>query len=201
MLLTACGSGNGSSSDSDKIAGADQDGPSDTAPPSTSATSSIKRPAIELPSDVQDSFENWSLGAAEKDAVLMYAKERIKATDAAIADADPNSEALIFYYKETALAEASAWVQAYVNNGKSITGTVRFFNPVLKMLDQNTAALAYCADESKAFDKGRKDGKTERTKATKNAYVTYNSRVEKNDQGLWQTASLISERGNSKCAR
>lgn len=200
LLLTACGSENDSPEDNDKIAGADKSLAPETASPTASAAGSVKRPAITLPSDVEEAFENWATGDTTKDALLSDVKDRIKATDAAIVAADPDSAALGFYYKGEALAQAAEWVQGYVNDGKSITGTVRFFGPELKMVDQDTAALAYCADESKAFDKDRKTNKAEKTAVTKNAYVAYNTRVEKNGQGVWQTTSLLSERGNAKCA-
>ncbi|WP_345576206.1 hypothetical protein [Streptomyces prasinosporus] len=127
-------------------------------------------------------------------------KQRINATDAAIVAADPDAEALSFYYKGEALAGAAEWVQGYVDDGKSITGTVRFYNPDLVMVDKDTAALAYCADETRASDKDRKTGKAEKVPASKDSYVAYNTRVEMNQDGIWQTTSLLSDRGNAKCA-
>ncbi|MFJ2305685.1 hypothetical protein [Streptomyces sp. NPDC087787] len=154
---------------------------------------------ITLPSDVKNVFEGWKTGDTTKDALLADVENRINATDAAITAANPDSEALGFYYKGEALAGAAEWVQGYVKDGKSITGTVRFFNPELKLVDKDTAAFAYCSDESKAFDKDRKTNKAEKTTVTKTAYVAYNTRVEKNEQGVWQTTSLLSQRGSTKC--
>jgi hypothetical protein len=198
LLLTACGGGDGKSEDNDKIAGADTGESKPPTSPSASA-GAVKRPTIALPGDVKDVFEGWQTGDATKDGLLSDVKERIKATDAAIVAGNPDAEALAFYYKGQALAGAADWVQGYVKNGKTITGTVRFYHPDLIMVDKDTAALAYCADETNAFDKNRKTNEIEKTAATKNSYVAYNTRVEKNEQGVWQTTSLLSERGNAKC--
>jgi hypothetical protein len=198
LLLAGCGTD--SSTGNDKITGADEGNANATSSPSGSASRGAKRPKITLPSDVENVFENWKTGDATKDALLADVKERINATDAAIVAADPGSEALKFYYKGDALAGAAEWVQGYVDDGESITGTVRFYNPDLLMVDKDTAALAYCADETKAFDKDRKNDKAEKDPLSKDSYVAYNTRVQKTKQGVWQTTSLLSDRGNAKCA-
>ncbi|MFH9981297.1 hypothetical protein ACH4ND_19000 [Streptomyces sp. NPDC017179] len=199
VALSACSNGAAGSASTDKIAAADQGGATRAAAPSTSAPGSMKRPVITLPSDVKNVFAGWKTRDTTKDALLADVENRINATDAAIIAANPDSEALGFYYKGEALAGASEWVKGYVKDGKSITGSVRFFNPELKLVDKDTAAFAYCSDESKAFDKDRKTNKAEKTTVTKTAYVAYNTRVEKNEQGVWQTTSLLSQRGNAKC--
>ncbi|MGQ5224734.1 hypothetical protein [Streptomyces sp. yara] len=200
LLLTGCGGDDGGSGGDDEIAGAAKD-----PAPSTSAESpsgdAVKRPSVTLPSDVKNVFDGWEAGDAAKDGLLTDVTHRINATDAAIVAADPNSEALRFYYKGEALAGAATWVKGYVDEGRSITGTVRFFDPDLVMVDKDTAALAYCADESKASDKDRKTGKADKTPVTKESYVAYNSRLEKGEDGVWRTTVLESERGNAKCVR
>ena len=200
LLLTGCGGDDGGSKAGDEIAGADTD--KSTASPSSGAPEvSVKRPSVTLPSDVKNVFEGWETGDAAKDALLTDVTHRINATDAAIVAADPDSDALRFYYEGEALAGAATWVKGYVDDGRSITGTVRFYDPDLVMVDKDTAALAYCADESKASDKDRKTGKADRTPVTKDSYVAYNSRLEKGEDGVWRTTVLESERGNAKCVR
>jgi hypothetical protein len=199
LLLTACGGGDDKSDDSDKIAGADQ-ASKESASPSAEASDAVERPEVTLPRDVNNVFESWKTGDAVKDAVLADVTRRINATDASITAGEPDSEAIKFYYEGDALIDAVEWVQGYKKDGKSITGTTRYFNPEIKIADKDTAAVAYCSDESKAYDKDRKTDKADKTTVTKNSYVTYSTRVQKNDQGVWQTTSLLSERGNSKCA-
>ncbi|MEU4614825.1 MULTISPECIES: hypothetical protein [Streptomyces] len=198
LLLTACG-GDDKSDDGDKIAGADQ-ASKESASPSAEASDAVERPTVTLPKDVSNVFESWKTGDATKDAALADVTRRINATDASITAGEPDSEAIKFYYKGDALIDAVEWVQGYKKDGKSITGTTRYFNPEIKIADKDTAAVAYCSDESKAYDKDRKTNKADKTTVTKNSYVTYSARVQKNDQGVWQTTSLLSERGNAKCA-
>ncbi|MGI3201850.1 hypothetical protein ACRJ4W_32465 [Streptomyces sp. GLT-R25] len=198
LLLTACG-GDDKSDDGDKIAGADQ-ASKESASPSAEASDAVERPTVTLPKDVSNVFESWKTGDATKDAALADVTRRINATDASITAGEPDSEAIKFYYKGDALIDAVEWVQGYKKDGKSITGTTRYFNPEIKIADKDTAAVAYCSDESKAYDKDRKTDKADKTTVTKNSYVTYSARVQKNDQGVWQTTSLLSERGNAKCA-
>ncbi|MEU3790517.1 hypothetical protein AB0F07_12035 [Streptomyces fructofermentans] len=198
LLLTACGGEDDTSKDSDKIAGAGQS-EEGSASPSAAASDSVERPEVTLPKDIDNVFENWKTGDATKDAVLADVTRRVNATDAAISAGDPDSDGIKFYYKGEALIGAVEWVQGYAKDGRSITGTTRYFKPELKVVDKDTAAVAYCSDESKAYDKDRKTGKADKTAATKNSYVTYSARLQKNDQGVWQTTSLLSERGNAKC--
>ncbi|MFD8521787.1 hypothetical protein [Streptomyces capillispiralis] len=199
LLLTACGGEDANSKGDDAIAGADTSGSETTASPTADTSGTAQRPKITLPGDVKNVFEQWKTGDPAKDALLEDVTQRINATDAAIVAADPESEALPFYYKDEALAEAAQWVQRYVDDGKSITGTVRFYNPDLVMVDKDTAALAYCADETKAADKDRKTGKADEIAVNNDSYVAYNTRVQKDQNGIWQTTSLLSERGNAKC--
>ena len=200
LLLTACGGGDDTSTDDGKIAGADKGDTGASASPSASTPAAADRPDVKLPGDVINVFESWKTGDGTKDAVLADVTWRINATDAAITAGDPDSAALKFYYGGDALVGAIEWVQGYKNNGKSITGTTRYFNPELKIVDKDTAAVAYCSDESKAYDKDRKTNKADKGEVTKNSYVTYNTRLQKNAEGVWQTTNLQSERGNAKCA-
>ncbi|MFJ6571601.1 hypothetical protein ACIQNU_29770 [Streptomyces sp. NPDC091292] len=198
LLLTACGGDGDESADKDKIAGAEKSA-DPTPTPSASPSDSVQRPEIILPNDMKNVFENWKAGKPVEDAVLSDASQQINATDAAIAAADPDSAALGFYLDGDALVGAADWVKGYVDGGNTFTGTTRYFKPELEIFDKDTAGLAYCSDESKAFDKNRKTGKVKKTAVTDKSYVTYSTRLEKNDKGVWQTTSLQSERGNAKC--
>lgn len=199
LLLTACGSGDDKSSDNDRIAGADQAGSAQSASPSPSAATTTDRPEVELPSDVKDVYEEWKTGDEAKDAVLADAARRIDATNDAILRGDTGALGLTFYYRDKALADAVEWVQAYVDANLSFTGTTRYYAPQVTASGEQSATLVYCADESKGFNKNRKTGKVDRTPSDESPYVLYNTRLEKNKQGVWQTTNLISKRGDKKC--
>ncbi|WP_369246978.1 hypothetical protein [Streptomyces sp. R41] len=199
LLLTACGGNDSGSKGNDKIAGADTGGET-SASPSASATGSAERPKIELPSDVTDKYEDWKTGDDAKDAILADTAGRIDATNDAILRGDTGAPGLSFYYRDKALNGAVEWVKAYVDANLSFTGTTRYYAPQVTLSGEKSAAVVYCADESKGFNKNRKTNKVDKTPSDESPYVLYNTRLEKNKQGVWQATNLISKRGDKTCA-
>ncbi|MEU6608145.1 hypothetical protein ABZ922_24295 [Streptomyces shenzhenensis] len=196
FLLTACGSSD-DSKDNDKIAGAETSGT--TASASPSASGSADRPEITLPDDLKDTFEGWKTGDATEDAVLADVAQRVDATNYAITQGDVDLPALSFYYSGTALADAKDWVQSIAKDGYSITGTNRYYNAKIEVFDSASAGVVYCEDQGKAYAKDRKTNKVHKTEVTNDSYVLYSTRVEKNEQGVWQTTKLTSQRGHKSC--
>ncbi|MEU2622246.1 hypothetical protein ABZ642_29670 [Streptomyces sp. NPDC007157] len=202
ILLAGCGGGgDGDKSDSNgKITGADT-GASASASPSASASAAVSgRPKITLPSDVTDKYEDWKAGDAAKDAVLADTAARIDATNDAILRGDTGAPGLSFYYRDKGLSDAVAWVQAYLDANLSFTGATRYYAPKVTMSGKATASVVYCSDESKGFNKNRKTGKVDKSSSNQSPYVLYNTRLEKNDKGVWQTSNLISKRGDKACS-
>ncbi|MFE1035013.1 hypothetical protein ACFW40_24345 [Streptomyces sp. NPDC058807] len=200
LSLSACGGGEESSEGSDKIAGADTGGEASTSA-SPSASGSAERPKITLPPDVKDVFTPEKTGDAAKDAVLRDNAEFVKAMDAAIVAGDPEFPALEFYTEGEAAAAAHDWVKGYVDGGLAITGTVRYYDRKVEVNSENSAAIGYCADESKAYDKVIKTGEVKRTVASENSYVAYTGQLRLNDDGVWETTKLVATRGASACQR
>ncbi|KUN08760.1 hypothetical protein AQI95_07045 [Streptomyces yokosukanensis] len=200
LSLSACSSGS-KDKGSDKIAGAGGGDTKQSASPSPSATASADRPAISLPSDVKDDFENWEIGDATKDAVLTDAGGAQNAMNDAILKGDPNTSAMSFYYKDKALVSTVKWVQKWKDAGLTFTGTTSYFNPKVDLFGKNAAGVVFCSDETKAFNKNRKTGKVDHSAPGKDAFVLYNMRLEKNAQGVWQTAEGTSVRGSQSCMR
>uniref|UniRef100_A0AAU1ZWP5 Lipoprotein n=2 Tax=Streptomyces TaxID=1883 RepID=A0AAU1ZWP5_9ACTN len=201
LLLTACGGGGGDSKDNDKIAGA---GAAEAAATPTLATASpsnsADRPKITFPADVKEVFEGWSTGDAVKDALLADVQGAQQASDYAIAEGNADEAALSYYYRGDALATTSKWVQSsFVDKGITITGTIRYFDPRVSVTDDTSGSVRYCSDESEAFSKVRKTGKVNKTPVNDDSYVLYNVKVEKSDQGVWQTTDGLSDRGNEVC--
>ncbi|GGW85559.1 hypothetical protein GCM10010297_02940 [Streptomyces malachitofuscus] len=198
VTLAACGSDDDSAKAGDEIAGADtntEQSPS----PSPSTPAAADRPKIQLPSDVTHTFEWKKTGDPEKDAVLNDSEQRIKAVDMAIAEQDPLHEAYLFYSEGTAAAGSEKYIQEFVDHKARTTGSTRFYNESLTVNEDGTAALVYCEDQSKAFNKFLKTGKTDVTPVTKDSYVIYASTLRKNKSGVWVTERLTSERGSAKC--
>jgi hypothetical protein len=197
LLLTACGSGDDSSKDNDKIAGADTGGEEKSASPSPSDT--VGRPKVTLPDDLQDNYESWKTGDATKDAVLADVARRIDATNYAITQGNAELPALSFYYNGAALADSKDWVQSIVKDGYTITGINRYYNAKIDLFDASSAGVVYCEDQGKAYAKDRKTKKVYKTAVTNKSYVLYTTRLEKTKQGVWQTTKLTSQRGHKSC--
>ncbi|MET7454719.1 hypothetical protein ABZT03_23070 [Streptomyces sp. NPDC005574] len=168
-----------------------------SASPRTSASPSFGRPAVQLPSDVTDTYEGWKTGEEAEDAVLSDAARRIDATNDAILRGDTGAPGLSFYYRDKALSDAVAWVQAYLDANLTFTGTTRYYAPKVTLSGGTAASVVYCSDESKGFNKNRRTGKVDRTPTDDSPYVLYNTRLEKSGKGVWQTTRLTSKRGGA----
>ncbi|MFD4597777.1 hypothetical protein ACFWPQ_07015 [Streptomyces sp. NPDC058464] len=201
-LLAGCGGNSGDGADAADNASAmpTRTGASATASPSASAsTSADGRPKIALPSDVTLTFEGGRTGDAVKDAVLADGAERARAEDAAITGTDPKGEGLAYYNTGKALEATLSWVAQFKKADVTITGVVRYYDRKVTLESKTSAVLTYCGDESKGFSKNKKTGKINKTPVTKDSYVTYNTRLDKNSDGVWQTSQIISSRGAAQC--
>lgn len=200
LLLTACGGEDDKSSDSDKIAGADQGGAEESASPSASASDTAERPKITLAKDMENVFEGGKTGDAVKDAVLYDNTQAVSAMDEAIYTRSLQKPSFGTYLADDAARDAAIWVQGFYDDGITWTGKVRYYDREITSLEKNVATLTYCSDESKSFNKNLKTGKTSGAVSDPDDYVVfYNTRLEKDAKGIWQTTDLISKRGASQC--
>ncbi|GGL73665.1 lipoprotein [Streptomyces fumigatiscleroticus] len=199
LLLAGCGgSDSGGDGRSDAIAGADTG--SAPASPSPSATDDgIDRPEVELPEGDTLVFDPEATGDAKADAVLKDNAEYLRAIDEAIGKQNPKSPAVAFYSKDSAYIGSVEWIGGFVEDGTTVTGTVRYFDRKVTFSEDGSAGLTYCADESKGYTKDIKTGKVDVTEVTKDSYVFYNDRLRKNDKGVWQTTNSTSQRGSEVC--
>ncbi|MET7762334.1 hypothetical protein ABZS71_09905 [Streptomyces sp. NPDC005393] len=197
LALTACGS-DSKSGDDKEIDGAKKATQS-ASPGASPPDDGIQRPKITFPGDVQHVFEGRTTGDPKKDAVLADNERNILAEDDAIIRGDAKSPALKFYNQGEALIGAFDWVQKYLDADLTFTGTIRYFDRRVTLVGDNKASLAYCGDESKAYNKNRKTKKVDKAAPSADSYVLYNSRLVKNDKGVWQTTKLISKRGDRAC--
>lgn len=200
LALSACGSDENSGKGEDEITSADTgDKPSASPTPPSLSTAAADRPKVELPSDLKLTFEGAETADPVKDAVLADNAERMRAVDAAVAGTDPEGKALGFYNTGKALEAARSWVGQFEKANATVTGQVRYFDREVELRDKTSAVLTFCADESKGFSKDKKTGKVAKTPVTKNSYVQYNTRLDKNADGVWQTSQILSTRGAARC--
>ncbi|WP_181786482.1 hypothetical protein [Streptomyces phytophilus] len=199
LLLTACGSDDEGGGDDEKIKGA---GDASSTPPSPKESEpEANRPELTLPSYAKLTFEDATTGDATKDAVLSDSEQRFIALYDAILKADTRSSALSFYTSGEALAMSQDFVKDWVDADDKWAGAIRVFDRKVTMKEDGTAAVVFCADESDAVI--TKDPANEKDLPTgsgsKNAYVLYNTLLEKSADGVWQTTKGLSDRGAAQC--
>ncbi|MEU9196257.1 hypothetical protein [Streptomyces hundungensis] len=202
LLLTGCGGG--SKGDvSAKSAASPSASPSPAAPSATASAPAVaeNRPKVTLPAGDVLIFDPEKTGDPVKDAILADDAEYQRAIDEAIENQDPKSKSVAFYAAGQALIGDAQWIGGFIADGTTVTGTVRLFDRRVTVDKDGSAGLTYCGDETKGFTKDRKTGKVNVTPPDKDSYVSYVSRLRKNDKGVWQTTSVRSVRGDKKCQR
>lgn len=200
LSLSACGGGDGDSESNDKIAGAESGDKKRESPSPTASDDGIDRPEIKLPKDVKNVFEGGKTGDAKKDAVLADNERRITSmTEAATVDAKEHP-ALKFYSSGDALLSAADYAQGFHKKGKTFVGTTRYYDREVTFLKDGAAAVTYCKDTSKTYPKDRKTGKVDRSiPESDQDYSFYNTRLEKNEGGVWQTTTVLTTTAAKRC--
>lgn len=199
LSLAACGGGDGDSKESDKIAGAES-GEKRESPSPTASDDGIDRPEMKLPKDVEQVFEGGKTGDATKDAILADSERRITSLDEAITVDAEKHPALKFYSSGDALLSAADYVQDFYKRGKTFVGTTRYYDREVTLLKDGAAAVTYCEDTSKTYPKDRKTGKVDRSiPESEQDYGFYNTRLEKNEDGIWQTTSVLTTAAAKRC--
>ncbi|MEU5678386.1 MULTISPECIES: hypothetical protein [Streptomyces] len=198
LLLSGCGGSDSEDSGKDEIAGADTGA---SASPSPSASEDgIDRPEIKLPSDVKNVFEGGSTGDPVKDAVLADNERRVNSIDEAIVVDAEKHPALEFYSKDAALMSAATYIKSFYDNNRSFTGETRYYDREVTLAKDGSATVTYCMDATGTYPKDRKTGKVDRSvTGSPSDYVFYNTRLEKNAEGVWQTTSVSSTEAAERC--
>ncbi|MFW6691717.1 hypothetical protein [Streptomyces sp. MAR4 CNX-425] len=196
LLLAACGGSDDDNANADdKIKGADSATPSPS--PSDSAAG---RPEIELPDDAKNVFEDTETGDPKKDAVLADNADMVNALDDAIFRGSTDTDALNFFLADIGRMKATQFIKGYLDDNHAWAGTTRYFDRQVSFRDDGAAVVIYCADERDAYLIDAKTGEADNeTSAGTKPYVLYNTRHEQNEQGVWQTVNVISDRGAAKC--
>ncbi|MET9577451.1 hypothetical protein ACLQ2D_28085 [Streptomyces sp. DT199] len=195
VLATACGSEDGDSP-SDPIKGAaGGDGKTSASPSASASHGGVKRPEIKLPKDFQADFESWTNSDPKLQAILNDGREELRSKYAAIIEADPESKAVAFYNSDATQATARTWIRQFTDDGDSIIGKVRVFDPQVHLSDTGSGVLFYCVDERQASTKNRKTEKVVKTPDKPESLIQYRLRLDKSSEGVWQTTSLTTVPG------
>ncbi|MEO3755965.1 hypothetical protein [Streptomyces sp. B6B3] len=204
LLLSACGGGDDGAED--EIEGVEENtdaGGEESAEPSPSASEDdgIDRPEIELPDDVNNVFEEVDTDDPVELAVLADHERRIESLDEALTSGDMNRPALGFYSTGQALESAVDWIEPAVTNGYSWKGTVRYYDREVSVSNATEATVNYCVDETDIEGIYRETGEPRDEGGDEDAtgHLFYNTRLEKNDQGVWQTTMVDSRTLEGPC--
>ncbi|MDT9701883.1 hypothetical protein [Streptomyces sp. P17] len=119
--------------------------------------------------------------------------------DEAIFEGSTGTKPLGFYNTGKALESSITFVQQYIDGGDTWTGVSRYFDYKVTLSGADKVYVTYCSDESKSYIKNRKTGKVDKSPATADSYVLYNTSLTKNDKGVWQTTNTASNGGDQAC--
>jgi hypothetical protein len=196
LLLTACGN---SDTSSGTIKGA-QMGSSPSASPSASAGAGPAATAhFSLPPDIKTVIDADPTGDKNKDAVLQAQANAQLAFLQAAADMDPQSPALSIYYAGSAKSFYVQAISQAKSQGRSITGTYRYYNRQVKSYSDGASVVTYCEDQNKAFAKDAKTGVVHRTNPSPSDYRFYTVVLLKDEFGQWQVNTLGAQVGAGQC--
>lgn len=191
LLLSGCAGGGSVSSD--EIKGADQGGATPTPEASADAEG---RPPVTLPKGFQADFEGWASSDPKLRAILGDGRQRLRAGYAAIMKGDPKDPSLKFFSAGAALKSAPSWVGTY--EGLTLVGKVRVFDPQVRLNEEGFGTLFYCVDESRAYSKNLRTGKTVGTPEGQDPNVLYRTRLDEYSGGVWKTTSVEADRGGCR---
>ncbi|MBB0245837.1 hypothetical protein FNQ90_17420 [Streptomyces alkaliphilus] len=207
LLLTACSSdGEGDEGAAAPIEGADGAGeatsepePEETAEDPTPEDDDIDRPEIRLPEDLNLIFDKPEVEEADEAAVLVDAEWQVKSIYEVISYHDVEGSSVSFYTQGQALLENMEMLDRILERGITTSGEIRYYDYEVNILPGEAAVLTYCRDftGSVTHDFSTREVVQE---ADPDALPTrYVARLEKGDQGVWQTVEEELERESSQC--
>ncbi|NJQ14444.1 hypothetical protein [Streptomyces bohaiensis] len=206
LLLTSCSSGD--SEPDDDIAGVQSPSPSeddegseesedaDAEADTDAPDDGIDRPEIDVPDDLEKEFEPVDTDDPDELAVLADQEQYIWAVDEAITSGSADRPALAFYSDGEGFINSIEFVSRFHDEGYSISGKVEYYNRSVTLRDEGVATSSYCADFREAFMVDIESG--EKYPEDSEQFL-YASRLERTEDGVWQTASFSVESGGSDC--
>ncbi|MEU6995605.1 hypothetical protein ABZ953_33735 [Streptomyces sp. NPDC046465] len=196
LLLTGCGS---DSDPDDKIKGAEQGESADAPNPKATPTAPAKVADFGLPKDIKVEIESNETGDKAKDQILKEQAEGFMARQRLYVDLDPNSRYLTRYYAGEARAFYSAEIKKAKSEGRTITGTYRYYDRKVTKNTDDLAIVTYCEDRSKAYAKDIKSGKPRKTKSSPEDFIFNTATLGKTEHNTWLVQSFRGEAGTGAC--
>jgi hypothetical protein len=205
LLLTACGSGDDTSTDGDKIAGADQgaERPKESAEPS--AAPAEDRPDgvdVSLPKDMNLVFD-WDKPKDKNEAAAMAdAANYLRAIYRGVDKRTTKDAAVTAYATGEGLHYAQVQINEWIKGGWTATGTRRHYQATTRSAPNgNSVEVAFCADTGKFYGKEIKTGKVLKAESSIKDFAYYKIVMTKfpTGKGLWQASKVLVETKAEKC--
>ncbi|MFK0281753.1 hypothetical protein ACIQVL_14960 [Streptomyces sp. NPDC090499] len=202
LLLTACGSGDDSSKDNDKIAGADKGAPGSPSPSASASAAAEKgAPSFDLPSDIKVTVEKQSTGDSTKDTVLRDLAYAAQARLEGLAKGDGQTANMSRYYAADALVYFAKQISETRKEGLTSTGSYRYYDFQVLDLKGQTATARYCEDQRQAFAKEIKTNKVHRTTPSNDDFIQISVQTAKDSRGDWQVRRVSWKKATAECVQ
>ncbi|WP_461065716.1 hypothetical protein [Streptomyces pseudoechinosporeus] len=205
LLLTACGSGDDSSKENDKIAGADTGAETPKESPEPSAAPAEDKPDgvdVSLPKDMNLVFD-WDKPEKENEAAAMDdAANFLRAIYRGVDKRTSNDAAVVAYATGDGLHYAEVQINEWIKGGWTATGTRRHYDATTRSAPNGKSVeVAFCADTGKFLGKEVKTGKVLKAEPSAKDFAYYKVIMVKSPtgEGLWQASKVFVETEAEKC--
>ncbi|MEV7195322.1 hypothetical protein AB0N81_26480 [Streptomyces sp. NPDC093510] len=196
LFLTGCSS---DSEPDDKIKGADQGKSSHSSSSKPSPSASAEVADFGLPDDIKVEIESNKTGDKAKDQILKEQAEGLMARQRLFVDLDPNSRYLTRYYADEARDFYVSEIKKAKSEGRTITGTYRYYDRKIEKSTDDLAIVSYCEDRSKAYAKDIKSGKTRKTEPTPEDFIRNTATLRKTQHDTWLVQSFRGKTSAQEC--
>ncbi len=204
LLLTACGST--APKPSHVIAGAGGGSTAASAGAAGKAGSSgatpAGAPAITLPADVHVDIQPPAPAADRAtDAAVADLEYAIRALRAGFAQDDGQVKPMLHAYAVNAGLFWAKRIDTAKRQGRTITGTYRYYDLAVHLKGKNLASAGFCEDQRQAFSKEIRTGKVLRTTPGKDDFYAFTAQLSRNAAGTWQISAESWIQGDPSCVR
>jgi hypothetical protein len=205
LLLTACGSGDDTSGDNDKIAGAGQaaETPKESASPSGApAEGEPDGVDVSLPSDMDLVFD-WDKPKDKNEAAAMDdAANYLRAIYRGVDKRTTKDAAVTAYATGDGLHYAQVQINEWIKGGWTATGTLRHYDATTRSAPNGKSVeVAFCADSGKFYGREIKTKKILKTNPSIADFDYFKIVMVKfpTETDLWQASKVFVETKAAKC--
>ncbi|MFI7018269.1 hypothetical protein [Streptomyces sp. NPDC050164] len=158
-------------------------------------------PRFDLPPDLKVAVDRESSGDPAKDIILRDTAYAAQARVEAFAKSESRAANMSRYFAANALSFWAGRVEAFKKDGLTVTGDYRYFDFEVSDVADGNAAVRYCEDQSKAFNKVIKTNKVRRTQPSDKSFVLYTAQVTRGSSGDWQVTQQSWKDGDPACVQ